>query len=95
MILHYLGHHLGNLDDLADSGLDYARIDGSFVRQLDQDTEVKPFIQGLCSTLHTLGIRVLAEQVATESQWQQLLALGIDGGTGPLFTEARTPASAA
>jgi len=93
--LKHLGHHLGNLDDLADSGLDYARIDGSFVRQLDQDTEVKPFIQGLCSTLHTLGIQVLAEQVATESQWQQLLALGIDGGTGPLFTEARTPASAA
>lgn len=87
--LKHLGQQLAPLGKLADSGLDYARIDGSFIRQLGEETEVKPFIQGICSTLHGLGMTVLAEQVATENQWQQLLALGIDGGTGPLFSEAR------
>lgn len=89
--LKHLGQQLAPLGKLADSGLDYARIDGSFIRQLGEETEVKPFIQGICSTLHGLGMIVLAEQVSTENQWQQLLALGIDGGTGPLFSEARHP----
>ncbi len=87
--LKHLGQQLAPLGKLADSGLDYARIDGSFIRQLGEETEIKPFIQGICSTLHGLGMIVLAEQVTTENQWQQLLALGIDGGTGPLFNEAR------
>jgi len=85
--LKHLGHELAPISQLADTGIDYVKIDGAFIRQLSESREAPVFIQGICSTLHTLGIQVLAEQVATEHQWQQLLALGIDGGTGPLFNE--------
>ena len=61
--------------------VDYLKLDGSFVRQLeDQDHEY--YIRSLTEIAHGLDIKVIAESVETEEIWNKLGGLNLDGGQG-------------
>ncbi len=80
--LDHFGHQSSQIGVLHDLGLDYLKVDSSFVRGLDSNRGNAAFLKGLTGIAHSIGLQVLAEGVATEQEWLVLLELGFDGGTG-------------
>ena len=68
--------HLRSLD------VDYIKIDGSFIRHIDQSEDGRFFLRALAGIAHGLGIRVIAEAVENQAEWDVLKELRIDGVQG-------------
>lgn len=81
--LEHYGHHFSQIGLLHELGLDYLKVDASFVRGVDGNSGNASFLQGLSTIAHNIGLQVLAEGVATQAEWDALMALGFDGATGP------------
>ena len=84
--IEHFGHeavHIGRLHDL---GLDYIKVDRAFIFHLEQDDSYQVFLRGLCTIVHSIGLKVFAEGVGSERVWETLLTLGFDGGTGEYCT---------
>ena len=64
---------------------DYLKIDGSFIRQLNDHEDNRFFIKTVADIAHGLDMRVIAESVETAESWSLLRTLGVDGGRGYLF----------
>lgn len=77
------GRHFSNIGALHALGLDYIKIDASFVRCIEQSRGNQQFLKGVCAILHELGCTVIAEGVQTEQELQCLSSLGFDAATGP------------
>ncbi len=83
--LEHFGHHFSQIGYLHDLGLDYLKVDSSFIRGIDSNTGNASFLKGLCSIGHNIGLQVIAEGVSTRAEWDTLLLLGFDGVTGPVI----------
>lgn len=81
--LEHYGHHFSQIGLLHELGLDYLKVDASFVRGVDANAGNAAFLKGLCSIAHNIGLQVLAEGVATSAELSALVGLGFDGATGP------------
>ncbi|MDQ3186056.1 MAG: EAL domain-containing protein, partial [Pseudomonadota bacterium] len=81
--LEHFGHHFGEIQKLTDLGLDYLKVDASFVYGIDQNKGQQKFLKGLCGLAHSVGIMVIAIGVQTEHEQKTLIKLGFDGVTGP------------
>jgi EAL domain-containing protein (putative c-di-GMP-specific phosphodiesterase class I)/GGDEF domain-containing protein len=81
--LEHFGHHFSQIGQLHDLGLDYLKVDSSFVRGVESNSGNAAFLKGLCSIAHNIGLIVLAEGVTSSSELETMLALGFDGATGP------------
>ncbi|TXH87489.1 MAG: EAL domain-containing protein [Rhodoferax sp.] len=91
--LEHYGHHFSQIGLLHELGLDYLKVDASFVRGVDGNSGNASFLQGLSTIAHNIGLQVLAEGVATQAEWDALMALGFDGATGPgVHDPAQSPA---
>ena len=85
--LEHYGHQFSQIGVLHDMGLDYLKVDSSFVRGVDGNAGNVAFLKGLCSIAHNIGLQVLAEGVATQAELAALVELGFDGATGPAIQE--------
>jgi predicted signal transduction protein with EAL and GGDEF domain len=85
--LEHYGHQFSQIGVLHDMGLDYLKVDPSFVRGVDSNAGNVAFLNGLCSIAHNIGLLVLAEGVATQAELTALIQLGFDGATGPAVKE--------
>lgn len=81
--LEHFGHHFSQIGMLHDLGLDYLKVDASFIRGVEANAGNAAFLKGLCSIAHNIGLQVLAEGVATGAELAALIELGFDGATGP------------
>jgi predicted signal transduction protein with EAL and GGDEF domain len=81
--LEHFGHHFSQIGRLHDLGLDYLKVDSSFVRGVDSNGGNAAFLKGLCSIAHNIGLLVLAEGVTSSAELEVVLSLGFDGATGP------------
>lgn len=81
------GRKLAEADKLADLGVDYVKVDTSFIRDIDQNDGNREFLAGLCKMVHGIGITVIAVGVRTQQELDTLTALGFDGVTGPAVLE--------
>lgn len=79
----HFGRQFSEIGRLHNLGLNYLKIDSSFVRQIDTSPGNQTFLKGACSIAHTIGLQVIAEGVATNTELGTLLDLGFDGATGP------------
>ena len=70
---------------LRDLDVDYLKIDGSFVRDLDNTGLSEAVVRSITDIAHVLGKRAVAEQAETEAQLQQLRAIGVDYAQGYVF----------
>lgn len=87
--IEHFGHHFADIPMLADLGLDYVKVDSGFVRAIDQNPGNQEFLNGICQMAHNMGIRVIAEGVASDAEQATLARLGFDGWTGPAVTRRR------
>ena len=83
--LEHFGYHFDQIGLLHDIGLDYLKVDASFIRGIDSNVGNQAFLKGLCGIAHNIGLQVLAEGVATEVELLTLTVLGFDGATGPVI----------
>ena len=81
--LEHAGEHFSRIAELNDLGLDYYKLDASFIRDIDQHKQNQSFVQGVVTVAHAIGLLVIAEGVANDHERARLISLGVDGVTGP------------
>ena len=80
--LQHVGRQLGDIGQLHDLGLDFLKVDASFVRGLQYSAGNQAFLRGLSSIAHHIGTRVYAEGVVDRIELAELAALDFDGASG-------------
>ncbi|MEO8119666.1 MAG: EAL domain-containing protein [Rhodoferax sp.] len=85
--LEHFGYHFDQIGLLHDLGLDYLKVDSSFIRSVDSNAGNQAFLKGLCGIAHNIGLQVIAEGVATLAEREALKVLGFDGATGPAIRD--------
>ena len=81
--IEHFGRQFSQVGLLHDTGLDYLKVDASFVRGVDSNPGNQAFLRGVSSIAHGIGLLVLAEGVTSDEELATLLELGFDGATGP------------
>lgn len=85
--IEHFGRQFDQIGLLHDLGLDYVKVDASFVRDVDKNPGNQSFLKGLVSIAHGIGLLVIAEGVLTEPEMTALREVGFDGATGPAVKE--------
>ena len=88
--IEHFGRQFSDIGRLHDIGLDYIKVDGSFIRAIDSQPGNQAFLKGLCSIAHNIGLTVIAEGVQTAAELAALPDLGFDGATGPAVPRENT-----
>ncbi|MBU2642615.1 MAG: EAL domain-containing protein [Thiobacillus sp.] len=65
--------------------VDFVKIDGSFIRTLDQSEDDQLFVKALVEAIHGYGKQAVAEYVENEAILKRVTALGIDFAQGYHF----------
>ncbi|MCW8883116.1 MAG: EAL domain-containing protein [Sedimenticola sp.] len=78
----HFGRSFGSLAYLRSMKVNYLKIDGSFMRSIEQNSDNQFFVQALAEIAHGLEIEVIAEAIEAESVWALLSSLHVDGGQG-------------
>ena len=85
--LEHFGRQFSEIGRLHDLGLDYLKVDGSFVRGLDGNAGNQAFLKGLSTIAHSIGLTVIAEGVTNADDLKALGLVDFDGATGPAVSE--------
>jgi diguanylate cyclase (GGDEF)-like protein len=81
------GVGMSSLSYLRRLRIDYLKIDGSFIRNLANDSINTAMIRAIQTVAHMLGVKTIAECVETASDIQPLRAMGIDLVQGYLIAQ--------
>ncbi|VUD69191.1 RNase E specificity factor CsrD [Thalassocella blandensis] len=83
--IEHVAKEFSRIGELHDLGLDYIKIDNSLIHNINNTMAVQVFLRGLCTIVHSIGLKAIAEGVETQEEWNSLKELGVDGGTGEFF----------
>ncbi|NQD92428.1 EAL domain-containing protein, partial [Pseudomonas sp. CrR25] len=83
--LQHFGGHFSLIGNLTHLGLAYLKIDGSYIRAIDQESDKRLFIEAIFRATNSIDLPLLAEMVETEGELTVLKELGIDGVMGRLI----------
>jgi len=83
--IEHFGRQFSQIGQLHHLGLDYLKVDASFVRDVQSNAGNQAFLSGLTMIARSIGLLVIAEGVTQEAEWRCLQELGFDGATGPLI----------
>lgn len=83
--IEHCGRQFSQIGQLHQLGLDYLKIDASFVRDVQDHAGNQAFLRGLTMIARSIGLLVIAEGVTQDAEWACLKQLGFDGATGPLI----------
>ena len=81
--IEHFGRQFSLIGQLHDLGIDYLKIDGSFVQDVHEHAGNQAFLKGVCNIAHNIGLGVIAEGVKSDQEQIELFNLGFDGVTGP------------
>ena len=89
MGIEHFGRQFSEIGRLHDLGLDYIKVDASFIRNLESNAGNQAFLKGLSTIAKGIGLKVIAEGVGNEAELTALASVGFDGATGPAIQEPR------
>ena len=69
--------------------VDYIKIDGSFVQNIDESLVSYTMVDSINSIGHVMGLKTVAEFVKSESVRNKVIELGVDYGQGYFFNEPK------
>ena len=81
--IEHFGHRFSEIGRYYDLGIDYLKVDSTFVRDLNARPGNQVFLKGLVTIAHSIGITVVAEGVVNEQELAALMDAGFDAATGP------------
>jgi EAL domain-containing protein (putative c-di-GMP-specific phosphodiesterase class I) len=76
------GSGLSSFAYLKSMRVDYLKIDGTFVRNLPDDTSDVAMVNSINQVAHAMGIETIAEYVENDAIRDTLVKLGVDYGQG-------------
>ena len=65
--------------------VDYIKIDGSFIKNLDRDERSRKISRSIVAFAQSIGCQTIAEYVHSEAVWEEVCRLGIDFSQGYYF----------
>lgn len=83
------GRHFSHSDTLHDFGLDFLKVDSSFIRGLHLNPNNLAFLKDLAAAAHKMDMQVYGEGVIDRAELGALEAAGFDGATGPAIKVPR------
>ena len=83
------GTGLSSFAYLKNLQVDYLKIDGSFVREMDQDPVSETMVSAINQVGHAMGLKTIAEYVNNDGIMAQLCEIGVDYGQGYGIAEPR------
>lgn len=81
------GQAASNFSYLQSVKLNYLKLAGNFVRDIDINEDNQFYVQSLVRVAHSIDIPVIADKVETEYELEVLLNLNIDGAQGNVLAE--------
>jgi EAL domain-containing protein (putative c-di-GMP-specific phosphodiesterase class I)/GGDEF domain-containing protein len=81
--IEHFGRRFSEIGRIYDLGIDYIKVDSTFVHDLDTRIGNQTFLKGLATIARSIGILVIAEGVSTERELAALAAAEFDAATGP------------
>jgi EAL domain-containing protein (putative c-di-GMP-specific phosphodiesterase class I) len=85
LALQHFGGNFSRLGNLTNLGLAYLKIDGSFIRAIDQESDKRQFIEALYRSTNSIDLPLIAEMVETQGELEVLREIGIRGAMGRLL----------
>ncbi len=83
--LQHFGGRFSLIGNLTHLGLAYLKIDGSYIRAIDQEGDKRLFIEAIFRATNSIDLPLIAEMVETEGELAVLNELGIHGAMGRLI----------
>lgn len=78
----HFGKGFASFGYLCETRIDYLKIDGSFISDIEKNKDHRFFVESIIGIAHGLDIKVVAESVETEDEARTLTTLGVDGLQG-------------
>jgi diguanylate cyclase (GGDEF)-like protein len=85
--LQRFGGRFSMIGNLARLGLAYLKIDGSYIRAIDQEGDKRLFIEAIQRAAHSIDLPLIAERVETDGELQVIREMGLWGVQGRLVGE--------
>lgn len=83
--LQHFGGRFSLIGNLTHLGLAYLKIDGTYIRAIDQENDKRVFIEAMFRATNSIDLPLIAEMVETQGELAVLGALGIQGAMGRLI----------
>ena len=74
-----VGESFSQVSNVHEFGLDYIKVDSAYVYDVKNNQANQIYLRGLSDLAHSLGMKVYADGVLTESDEEVLFSLGFDG----------------
>jgi EAL domain-containing protein (putative c-di-GMP-specific phosphodiesterase class I) len=87
--LQHFGGRFSMIGNLARLGLAYLKVDGSYIRAIDQESDKRLFIEAIQRAAHSIDLPLIAERVETEGELAVIREMGVYGVQGQLFGEPK------
>jgi diguanylate cyclase (GGDEF)-like protein len=85
LALQHFGGRFSMIGNLSSLGLAYLKIEGSYIRAIDQQRHKRLFIEAIQRAAHSIDLPLIAERVETQGEFVVLREMGIAGVQGQLF----------
>jgi len=82
LALQRFGGRFSMIGNLADLGLAYLKIDGGYIRHIDQEQHKRLFIEAIQRAAHSIDLPLIAERVESEGEMSVLREMGVQGVQG-------------
>ncbi|MOA08520.1 putative membrane protein YjcC [compost metagenome] len=83
--LQHFGGSFNQIGNLTQLGLAYLKIDGSYIRAIDRQSDKRLFIEAIFRATNSIDLPLIAEMVETHGELEALRGLGVFGAMGRLI----------
>ncbi|WP_353742305.1 cyclic di-GMP receptor LapD [Pseudomonas fluorescens] len=83
--LQHFGGRFSQIGNLTQLGLAYLKIDGAYIRDIDEQPDKRMFIDAIFRATHSIDLPLIAEMVETPGELEIIRELGVFGAMGRLI----------